>query len=103
MLVEMKSNSSMELHYPSHIDRIYFGTVISEQSSQWPSNNFTAVDNGNNSAVQTVPKWQYFVVDTNMFHNFNNGKWSAWNDAFTFLVFVQVSHIVIHVVSDVKT
>lgn len=80
------------------VDRVNLGTVVGKEGGKRAANNLTAIDNGDDSAVETVSVGENSVIDSDIFHDLDQTQGCAGDNALFRLCFVQETDIVVHVV-----
>jgi hypothetical protein len=97
--------ASSELLYTGNIHTIYTCSIIGEKSSQRPPNHFTSVHHTYSMAEESIPIWQYGVVDTKVLQDLDHSQRCAREYALLCLGVIEKSDILIHVeyVSMAKT
>lgn len=98
MLLQLETNTAVELLDTIDINRVDLGTVVSEESGKWAANNLTAVDNGYDSAVEAVSVGENSVVDSDIFHDLDQTQGRAGDNTLLGLCGVQETDVVVHVV-----
>ena len=98
MLLELEPNPTVELLDTIDVDRVDLGTVIGKEGSKGTTDNLGAVDDSDNPSVEAVAVRKNSVVDSDIFHDLDQSKWGAGNDALLGLGFVQEADVVVHVV-----
>lgn len=77
----------------------YLGTVIGKHGGQGTTDNLTAVDNGDDAAVQAIASRKSRVVDATGGKETHNGKGCARQDGPLLLRCIHVSDVVVQAVA----
>jgi hypothetical protein len=89
--------TSSELLYASYIHAVHASSIVSEQSSKWPSHHFTSVYHTNRMAEESISIWQYGVVNTKVLQYLDHSQRCARNNALLCVRVVEKPDVLIHV------
>lgn len=98
MLLQLETNAAVELLDAVDVDRVDLGTVVGKESGKRATNNLTAVDNGDDTAVEAVSVGENSVVNSDIFHDLDQTQGCAGENALLGLCGVQETDVVVHVV-----
>jgi len=92
-----KSNASGELLNVIDVDAVHVCAVVGKQGCQWPSYDFTAVDDSDGAAMQPVTIGQNGVVDAQVLKDLDNSQGGARQNALLSGGRVKEANVLVHI------